>query len=454
VAVKRLASEVPEAFVPSTERVRLFKDYTDATMTRLIDATTDKWVLDLGLNTVSAVVPAVDGTWDGVMWLEVTDPTGAVQLVQSREWWLHKSPPYADHYLVSITTPWRNNSDLGMAFRIFQPEVFFRDDVMKLVDGAIYDSNRQLLQVLPQNFTRNLVFSDFQGASNGRPLNFSRRSHFQLPAPNRAPTTALDTAVPVTTWAGPEAWGTFKYKYTYVWGKKDENKKSPGGSYDPMWESSPSPPSAAVTVPDATAAVEVTNLVDIDWQIDFNPTVASLRSLHSGLRKRIYRTRTAVTAGGGNKADVEAPDIYYFLAEVEGDVTSYVDRGEVIPEYYRRIPESHGYFGYASTPHQDTQYEVDFRVDRRPLSLLNDSDAPQVHPQFEDMLLLLVMRYLAEMQNKAAEAADYEAQYKLRVLSFRGEEANPADYVPPVPWAPDVNQNPVIGPVYGVYRSS
>jgi hypothetical protein len=433
-ALKRLASEVPEAFIPDRETVYLLADQDQDTLSRTVAATTDPYVLSFGL---AGVAMAVNGTADGLFHIEVVTSDGRVLSRQCREFWLETTGPYANHYLVSIDHPWEDSTSTGMDFRLFQPYFYLRDNVTELVDGRIFDNARQLLTTLPAGFVRKTSQEDFRGTYRGRPEAFSRWEMFQLAAPNRTPTVALvPGAVPDPPWVGPEPVGAFSYRYTYVWGKKNFEVVAPGGGYDPTWESAPSPESASITVANLAAAVVVSTLTNIDFQLGFG-TTGTVRKGHSGLRKRIYRARSAVTAGGGLETNLEYPNIYFFLAEVDGETTSYTDDGSVIPDYHRRLPESRGYYAWAPVPHQDATYRVDLRVYRRPLSLLVDSDAPPIHPDFDDLFENLVLARLCEMDKSPEAALVYENAYKERLLAYRAKEANPAALVPPEPWHPD-----------------
>jgi hypothetical protein len=134
--------------------------------------------------------------------------------------------------------------------------------------------------------------------------------------------------------------------------------------------------------------------------------------------------------------NIEYPeDVYFFLDEVDGLATTFIDNGSKTPDYARRMPESHGYFKWALHPHANDQYIVDLRVYRRPAALLSDSDAPQVHPEFEDMMLLLFLKYAAMLDKQPAEAQEYERQFLDKVAKWRAKDANPASVVYSVPWS-------------------
>lgn len=434
-ALKQLSSDVPEAFIPDEETIVIYKDYTSSSMNRKISATADPYVLLLGVQAAPGTTPIVtNGTWDGIYYLEVTDPTTGELIRRRCREFFTAGAPIANAY-VSIDRPWRNNTDTNLEFRLFQPYFYTRDDVTAIVDGRVYDSTQQVLFTVPAGAMRIFCQEDYNGTVTGRPERLSRWGHEQIPAPNRAVVASVPNQDPPTTWLGPEPPGTFKYRYTYVWGKKDGDLTAPGGKYDPMLESSPSPESNQVVMTNAANAVLLQALVNIDYMQNFDPTPSSLRNTHSGWRKRIYRARSAVVVTGGMQNDIEYPeDIYFFLDEVDGATTTFIDDGSITPDYTRRLPESHGYFRWALHPHQNDQYTVDFRVYRRPQLLLSDSDAPPVHPDYEDMLLLLCLKYAAMLDKQPAEAQEYERQFLDKVAKWRGKDANPSAVIVPVPW--------------------
>lgn len=454
VAYKRLASEVPEALEPDTEVAFLFSDRTHTSMGRLLNPTTDDYVLSLGLDTLpNATAPAIDGTWDGQMHVEVTRASGQVLRFRCREFWLEATGAYKDHYLVSLERPYPFPADASLTFRFHQPHFFTRDDVTRVLDARVYDSNRTLLTVLPEKFIHLTGLSDYQGNLTGTPGHLHRSSRWKIIAPSLAPAAVLDGKEGQwsTTMEPP---GTFTYRYTYVWGKRPEEWLAPGGVNDPVWESAPSPASAAVTIPTLPSDAVVLTLVNVDWTINFDPSPAEVRNDRSGLRKRIYRARTAQYDGVNNVDDIEYDGVYYLLAEVSGTDIAYVDDGTTIPDRERRLPESHGYWCWVTVPHPDQDYELDLRVLRRPQSLSSDADVPSINPEFEPMFLELCLHYLHKMDRKPQEATEAEARYRDMVNGFRAMATNPADFIPPMPWSPTTVATAMPRLSYGRFTSS
>lgn len=452
-AISRLASEIPEAVIPDEETIRLITDRTSTSLGRTLTPTTDVRVMSFGLDTLPGGSEILtDGTWDG-LWLEITRANGDVLRYQARTFWKPASGAYKDYYLVSLDRPWVYPSDSALTFRLYQKYIYTRDDVTSVVDGRVWDTRRTVFRVLPAGFARYAQVEDFRGQTRAPSAFLSRWGVFQMPAPARTPSVALDSKGGVWS-TSQEAPGQFKYRYTYVWGKKT-HIQAPGGSDDPMWESSPSAESATISVAGIpSAAVSLYNLTNIDWMQDFDPSPATLRNGHSGWRKRIYRARITTVAGGTTEDVVEAAEVYYYLAEVDGNTTEFIDDGTYIPDYSRRLTESHGYYSWRVSPQTDADCDLDLRVTRRPGKLMTDTDVPPIHPDFNDMLMLLVLKYICEMDSQPAKAADYEAQYVDRRDNFRAKEANPADYIPPNPWVPDIGLYFNDYPFYGRFTST
>ena len=283
VALQEFASDIPEALVPDEEHAVVLAPVqgTDATILARVAATADRWVLRFttptgGAMSTSTVAwrPIVDGTWDGIMHIEanVTGDTWARR--QSREWW---SVPdlgagVTDFY-VTLDRPWRNTTDTAMNFWIYQPEVFTRANVMRiLAPMKIYDSTRQQVWPVDTGGSYRQDMFDFRRTTRSRPYRFWRNRFFQMPTPTEAPTVALSTiAGGGAAWAGPVQEGTFTVRYTFVWGNKDPEWQTAdyGTVLDPQWESAPSPASAAINHADSAGRSIVISPENIEAMTNF-----------------------------------------------------------------------------------------------------------------------------------------------------------------------------------------
>jgi hypothetical protein len=296
-----------------------------------------------------------------------------------------------------------------------------------VVYGQIHDPEIAQIVPLPEAFSSYMEHDNIRGSVVGRPQYVARSRHYHLEAPMRAPVLAAGQQ---NTWVGPEPIGTFEYVFTYCWGYRDDERQSEFGRFDPLWESAPSPVSAATTV---TTGSVVLTLPEIDWQLNFGDNT-TLRYGHSGIYKRVYRRRS-VTGATPSHPTIEAPSIFQMMTDVSGEITSFTDNGTVIPDYSKRLPESHGYFAYRNFPHQDRRYEMDWRVRRRPKKLVNDQDVPPIHVDCHDALIELGLYYLSLMDRQQTDADTHLQRYlTLHLPKIKAQYANPARMVPGLPW--------------------
>jgi hypothetical protein len=312
--------------------------------------------------------------------------------------------------------------------------------------------------------------------SHGTPRTMFRRPHFQMPAPTVAPIATFDSEQNVMKWYGPEPPGQFQYAFTYCWGKRDIQLRNPNGAYwqgyaaniqntattapgysattdashrmrEPLWESAPSPLSETKTVA-IVVTVNPANVTspgvqlafpNIDYMQGFfttgtsNPTGAFDRYNipQSGWYIRIYRRRltadftnyavlgtvanTQRVHGAVNLQNIESPDAYHLLTELNIDELNdgnWIDRGEVIPDYSRRMRDIHGYQGVGLYPYPNKRFEVDLRCVRRPQELQDDQDAPLIHAEAVETLITRALVFLREAEGAGDLAALAMNQYE------------------------------------------
>ena len=451
-ALDRLAGDVPEALVPDEEHIVLRKETVSGNHNLAINAEgsdvnvlriTDTAGVNLGNASANATAKAwkdntlkTDGTWDGIMHLEVKDGSGQWHRRQCREWWVSGEIVY-----VSLDRRW-DTTDTLMTFRIYQPEFFMRDDVMQVLEPArIYDSTRQQVWAVDTAGAYRQDMVDFQGETKGRPYRFYRSRHFQLPPPRSAPEVTFTGQE--ADWVGPWQQGKFSFVYTYVWGKReDEWQKSPIGISDPVWESAPSPISLEIDHDSKGAAgkkikIQMTN---IDQMTNYGVS-GTTRKTRSGLRLRLYVARSKVKTFGGSPAsynNVEKAGIYYLLTEIDPDTVtpdaSFTWDGSIIPDYYRPMKHSTGYFAYRPYPQHDARYELDFRVLRLPKKFIDDQDTAPIQRDAVSTLIELSLYYLCLQDGvDQAGAAAHLNRYNELAQRYRLRYANPGKAVEPVP---------------------
>ncbi len=149
---------------------------------------------------------------------------------------------------------------------------------------------------------------------------------------------------------------------------------------------------------------------------------------------------------------IEYPSVFQLLAEVDGATTTYEDNGSVIPDYYRRLPESHGYYLWRVTPYQDAEYQLDIRVRRKPTPLYNDYDAPKVDPTANEMLVEGLKSKLYRKKGNFVEADKAWSKFSSMCREYQAQFASPARIVPGVmrDSSPPLGRNVTIAP----YRES
>ena len=443
IALERLAGEVPEALVPDLQHVELIPDSTSGGTSTRMAATADSRVLSF-TTTAGAVLgaspawaPTIDGTWDGLLHLEIKDPDGTWRRRQSMEWW---NDADTGAWYVSVDRPWRNATDTLMEFRIHQPQIWLDAETTKLRDARIWNDNRTRLGKVSLGTAHRMALTDVRGQSTGPPTELYPGHHYQVPAPQNALVARADEA---TKWQGPEYNGSFRFCYTYVRGRRtQEHQSSPGGTLDPMWESAPSPEvtyvatihNSGIMLPtDAGNSIQL-RATNIDALLDFDVT-GSLREGRSGHRIRFYVARDAVepTTPGGQYDNTETAGIFYLLAEVDPATTIptavYTWTGAQIPDHRRRLQHSTGYFGWRPWPHHDARYVLDLEVERMPRTLAGPRDTAPIKRNAVAVLLEITLYYLSLQDGNDQESAQlhlrrYEAlsrQYRRRYANQGGQ---------------------------------
>ena len=459
-ALDRMAGDVPQALIPDEEHVVLYKDIKSGDHNLAIAATShDPNVLEItdkdGVALFSVLADAtaslwadddlkIDGTWDGIMHLEVKDPSGVWHRRQSLEWWKDTDDNKA---FVSIDRAWPTSTDQDLTFRIHQPEFFVADDVMEVLEPIrVYDDTRQQVWAIDTGGAYRQDMVDFQANTTGRPYRFWRGRHYQVPAPTEAPTleastTAEEAKGGTKTWVGPWQQGNFKFLYTYVRGRRDEEwQEAPSGIRDPQWESAPSPVSTTFSHnrnPDSSIKIKFTNLDAMMDYDTFNTSGAGVLSKsYTGMRIRIYVARFSVKRGATSNAfdQVEKAQKYYLLTEVEPTAQEYEWTGAVVPDYHRPLKHSTGYFAHKVYPHQDARYEMDLRVLRLPRKYEHDQDTAPIQRDAVPALMELALYYLCLQDGVDQTGAKLHLdRYDELARRYRLRYANTGRIVEPVP---------------------
>lgn len=414
-----LVAEAAEAFYGTVLRQRI-PGSAQVPAGATVATTADPYVLTFG---GTAFTPSIDRTWDGTMWIEVTASSGGrVLRFQCRSFWSTVTAGVTSYH-VSLDRQWPLGAASGMAFALIAQYVWLPRSVLRLVAAMRYGSTGGPLTIRPNmqavllGEVRNLVSN-----TGGFPTEIRRERTYQQPAPNIAPEVDVVDGV----WTDAEPVGSFKYLFTYCWGYRDKLDNTPGGTPVPLYESSPSPISAEAIVPDMTKVVEL-KLPNIEWELGFDKA-GTLRRGHSGVYKRIYRAR--ITATTGTNASIESPEVYQYIADVDGSDTSWTDNGTAIPDYTLRLPDIGGYDGWTlwPTPSEDT--ELDLNVIVRPPKLENDYDAVVIKPEYNHCLALLAAAWHAGGRDGDGAKAGELRETALRLIrNLRAEAANPTGII-------------------------
>ena len=249
-ALRDVSGEVPEALVPEDKHIHVRKSVvgSDADVNAKIKSTADLKVLQFVRS--GTWVPTIDGTWDAIMHVEVTDSAGRIRRRQCREWWLADGV-----YYVSLDRPWFEVSQsTEYDFRIYQPEFFLQANAIEILTPMqLFDDSEQLVGQISSGTARREYLPDFRQRVQGRPTDFWRGRFFQLPSPTEAPVVESHVAATIDNantkgnqyflpWSGPAQAGKFEFCYTYAWGRKEQEwGESTGLFNDPVFESAPSP---------------------------------------------------------------------------------------------------------------------------------------------------------------------------------------------------------------------
>lgn len=383
----------------------------------------DSWVLERNQPNVTPGLVLWDetGDWRGRMIL-ITDAQGIPHRRMIRDIWTHGAGAAAKQRL-SLYRPWNNTTATALTYRIYSEDYYLPDNVVQVNSLRLFRENQTWpLDITGQMEAEYLSLAESPSiVAAGVPRLAFRRYHRQIESPTKPPTAVL---AGTNVWQGPEPAGKFEYCFTYCWGYRDADWRDfgPPTSYaaaqtgpsrlEPMWESSPSP---TVTIetdnhsdsPTAFNGARIDLLLpDISYMQGFG-RIADDRYRHSGWMKRIYRRRhtidptpmaTPEAAQAPSGISQETPDAFFLLAEVTGFATGYTDNGNILPDYHRRLREVNGYQSLRLYPRPDQRYQVDVRCLARPERLVDDQDAPELHPDGINVLVHKALAFLYEAQ--------------------------------------------------------
>jgi len=473
-----------------------------------------------------------DRSWDGRM-IEITAHDGTLIRNQIRSVWNNSGTYHMtlvrpwDTDTFGDGTAADADGIIGFEYRIFTDAYSLPDDLIQLNSARLRDNtNNYPLEVVGQQEAEALQLDGPPSQiTSGIPRVIFRRQHVHMQGPSVAPVASaaltnknletvsisregstaqnkpegrstydnnyiqIDTrgdeptstpleSNPSTTsvdvsWLGPEPVGTFEYKVTYTWGKRDVEFELPGlGHWEgfgrplditeattfpsnpatssvasgdsssrnrfrtPRFESPPSAASNAmanVKVGDDFSAIKL-SLPNITYALGYmiKSTGVSRQSLdQSGIYIRIYRRRVDVNLAdydrlpnavdGLQHAQLDSADSFYLLSEFRADSSNksvWYDNGEFLPDYSRRLRDIHGYQTMQFYPKPDRRYAIDIRAVTRPTKLEDDRDAPLVHAEAVNVLIEKAMVYLYENMGQTGRSEYSAARYTELLLTL------------------------------------
>jgi hypothetical protein len=431
-----------------------------------------------------------DRSWDGRM-IEIELADGTKIRNQIRSIWLDTSGGLsASYYTFTLVHPWDSSTygdgtetideAAGFKYRIFTDAYALPDDLIELRSARLRDEDINYpLDVYGQREAEEFQLDGPPSqVASGIPRCIFRRQHIHMRGPSVPPAASPAIASQSTVdaaWLGPEPAGTFEYKVTYTWGKRDVEFQLPGlGSWEgfikplaltqsivfpsdsaatdgdissrnrfrtPRFESPPSAASASVEVkeliPGLRPAVKI-SLPNITYALGYLNSIGVSTSTYtrqslnqSGVYIRIYRKRTATnltdygellnTANGLSTSQLDVVEDFLLLAEMRADSENggiWYDTGEFLPDHNRRLRDIHGYQTMQFYPKPDKRYVTEIRAVTRPPKLTDDQDTPLIHAEAINVLLERAMVYLYENMGNAVMSQVSEGKYQEALLTL------------------------------------
>lgn len=429
-AYMRLAQDAPYLFFEQEIRMGVHPDQAptlDTDLLQIADVggpTADAWTLETELpvdGSTDALVWEADRKWDArSLLLSIPNPkdgNAEHHLIKIREVY-EITVGGVTKVRITLETPWRNNVDTGIEYRVVSDEFTLPADLIQINNLSAMEENTSYpypLAIIGQTQAEFATFPNNHSLQTAGPPRVAYRREYQAPleAPTEAPPATVTEA---TAWVGPEPTGSFEYLITYVWGKQEIWSHNEGPTtqgafvpdldrFEPYYESGPSPVTATQVVPVAATTSVLLVLPNITFMLGFDD-VLTARYRKAGIKKRIYRRRVS-----SNDNTIESPNKYFLLDEVDGHITTYTDNGTITPDYKRPFRSVHGYETFRLYPRPEKRYSVILRAIVRPVTMYDDTDMPLISRDGIDLLLLKAMTYLYEASGNPSMARYAKEEY-------------------------------------------
>lgn len=393
----------------------------DALRMASISGNQDPWVLE-SVNAVGSTTTVFDtaGLWNGrkLFLYNVADQLWHERRV--REVWSEDDGSGTVRYFIAIDRPWHDTANVTEwhvemgAYNLPHTVV----EVKALND--IQSGLTREIRIVPEGEGEDtLIEPSLAGRFTSNLASYAyRREHRRMAAPTFDPVAAEDDQ---STWVGPEPTGSFEYCFTFVWGYQDDDFRLLGPETqaqlysagdttrsEPWLESPPSSVSTAVT---HTGAYTIdVSLPDIDFVLGFGDA-NTRRYRRAGIKKRIYRRRVSSSAAAFGR-NIETPDSFYLIAEVDGHIQTWTDDGSQTPDYQRPLQPAHGYQTLQFYPRPNAKRFIKMRAIRRPPPLEDDQAYPAVHEEAVNPLIDRALVHLYDSIGNAPAANRAMVRYE------------------------------------------
>lgn len=432
-AYYRLLLDAPFLFFADIYQFPIYPDVVagddDTIRMASVGVNKDPWVFE-SVNAVGSTTTVfnTDGLWHGRKLLLYDSAEGLWHERRIREVWSEDDGTGTSRYYISIDQPWDDDSDISswsveMGAYNLPPSLVEVKSLMDYQSGL----TREITIVTEGEGEETGIEPNLAGRLTSSLATYAyRREHRRLPAPTFDPVATLD-GEQQSSWVGPEPTGSFEYCYTYVWGYLDDDFRMVGPeSQDQLFaanetaRSNPwieSPPSSTTnTVTHITDTAINVSLPDIDFVLGFGDATTR-RYRRAGIKKRIYRRRVSHNAVAFGR-NVEVPDSFHLIAEVDGHVQTWTDDGSQVPDYMVPLQSVHGYQTLHFYPRPSAKRYIRMRAIRRPPPLEDDQAFPAVHEEALDALINRTLVYLHKSMGNEVAANQALIQYKDDVMTL------------------------------------
>jgi hypothetical protein len=173
----------------------------------------------------------------------------------------------------------------------------------------------------------------------------------------------------------------------------------------------------------------------------YNEGFVRVNSRLSGWHVRIYRRRVTadftnyeiLNTGAADPGRVEPgqwieglkkidiPNAFFLLAEVNVDWDNqgyFIDDGTIIPDYHRRLRDTHGYQTVSMYPVPNDRFEVEIRCIRRPKELKDGQDVPLIHAEACDLLVDRALQLLYETEGNINMMRLAKGRYERNLITL------------------------------------